>query len=175
MSARKGVRGASVTDVLVLLAALSIVAALAYPTWAARAFRHRLEEAISDVDVAAGRARSTLESLGRWPAPARAGEAPPELTGLAFSREMYALEWTTWEVVDSVEAPMEVSPTIPGEATSLSVATAFEPVTRVVGAIAVHSGDASLLAELLDHYGPTESFVLDTTWLQLLPERAPTR
>ncbi|MEX2048458.1 MAG: hypothetical protein WEB90_02655 [Gemmatimonadota bacterium] len=163
------------TDVLVLLAALSIVAALAYPTWAARAFRQRVEEAVSEVDAAAGRARSTLESLGRWPAAAPAGQAPPELTGHEFSRETYALEWTTWEVVDSVEAPREVAPTIPGEAPPASVAPAFEPVARVVGAIAVHSADASLLAELLDRYGPTESFVLDTTWFGLLPERAPTR
>lgn len=162
------------TDILVLLAALSIVGALAYPTWAARAFRQRVEEATSDVDAAAGRARSTLVSLGRWPAPTPIGEAPPELTGLEFARETYALEWMTWAVVDSVEAAREVAPTVPGEATPASVAPAFEPVARVVGAVAVHSADASLLAELLDRYGPTESFVLDTTWIGLLPERAPT-
>jgi hypothetical protein len=46
------------------------------------------------------------------------------------------------------------------------------PVPRAVGAVGVHSGEESLLAELLEHYGMEASFVVDTVWLLVLPERS---
>jgi hypothetical protein len=48
------------------------------------------------------------------------------------------------------------------------------PITRAVGAVAVHAGDDALLAELLVHYGRGTSFVVDTMWLLVLPERSDT-
>jgi hypothetical protein len=170
-----GRRGASRVDVLVLLAALSVIGALAYPRWAARAFQERVVEVIADVDAVTARARSTLEVLGRLPAPGLPGESPPELTGLEFSRPTYTLQWTTWEVVDSVPGqPEDPAPLVPGTLPAAPVVTTLQPVVRMVGAVAVHSRESALLAELLRHYGPTASFVLDTTWIGLLADRPST-
>lgn len=170
----RGTRGASFIDILVMLAAFAIVAALAYPRWAARGFREQVQTAIEDVDAAAARARSTISALGRWPSTASAGRVPEELTGLEFARPTYALEWTTWHVIDSVPARTDdVGAAAPGDAPNTE-ALPMEPVARRIGAVAVHSSDDSLLAELLRHYGATASFVLDTTLYRLLPDRAPT-
>jgi hypothetical protein len=45
-------------------------------------------------------------------------------------------------------------------------------VTRELGAVAVHTGDEILRAALLAHYGMGASFVLDTMWMVVLPERS---
>jgi hypothetical protein len=170
-----GTRGASAMDALVVLAALGVVAALAYPAWSSFSFRRQVEQAIADVETASARARSSLEVLGRWPTSAPPGEAPPELAGLAFSRPAYALAWSTWEVVDSVAVPPDdVDPPAPGDAPPDSVGPPLAPVTSVIGSLAVHSAREELLAELLDHFGSDESFVLDTTWIRIFPERAGT-
>lgn len=170
---RPGPLGASTLDALVVLAALAVVAALAYPWWSALSFRRQVEQAIADVEAASARARSSLELLGRWPTPGPPGEAPPELSGLVFTRAAYVLGWSTWEVVDSVEVSADdVSPPAPGDAPPASVGRLLSPVPFTVGSVAVRSERTDLLAELLDHYGPDESFVLGTTWIRILPERA---
>ena len=46
------------------------------------------------------------------------------------------------------------------------------PLARAVGAVAVYSGEEALLAELLAHYGSDASFVVDSMWMLVLPERA---
>lgn len=169
----RDVRGVAAIDVLVLLAALSVVAALLYPMWSGRVFRGRVNEAVADVEAISARARTTLELLGRWPAAAAPGTAPPELAGVTVARPTYTLEWTTWEVVDSVLASTDdVGPPAAGDAPPDSVGPPLEPIARTVGAVALHSGEDALLAELIEHFGRDEAFVFDTTWVRLLPERS---
>ena len=101
-------RGATLADVLLLLATLGLIAALLHPAWSAREFRRRSSTAISDVEVVSAGARRALAASGRWPHSAPSGSAPIELAGLTgeggpFSRTGYRVGWTSWNVVDSVE------------------------------------------------------------------------
>ena len=170
-------RGATLADAFVLLAALTLVAALLAPRWSARAFRERVAAAVTDVESVAAAARQARNLQRRWPAPALAGEAPEELSALGgsdgpFSRSAYELGWTTWQVVDSVEAPPEPAPPpTPGDPPQ-QTGPRLMPVTRTVGAVTVQAGEDALLTELLRHYGTGASFLLDSTWVLVLPERA---
>jgi hypothetical protein len=170
-------RGATTGDVLIFLATLSIAAALLYPAWSVRGFRSRVETAISDVDAVAAAARSVRENSNRWPPSTPPGEAPPELSGLSgtdgpFAREAYSLGWSAWDVVDSVQAPQPTTPSTPGDAPLETAPPVMMPILRSVGAVTVHSADASLLAELQQHYSDATSFGVDSMWLLVLPERA---
>ena len=170
-------RGATSGDVLIVLATLGVAAALLYPAWSVHGFRARVARAVTDVETVAAGARAFRDSGRRWPTPAPPGEAPPELAGLGgeegpFRRLDYSLGWTSWEVVDSVEAPPPEDTPVAGDAPPASQGPRMEPVVRQVGAVTVHSQDDGLLAELLDHFAAQTSFVLDTMWLLVLPERA---
>lgn len=170
-------RGATTGDVLIFLATLSIAVALLYPAWSVRGFRSRVQTAVADVDAVAAAARAVRQSSGRWPAGAAPGEAPPELSGLSgengpFGRGGYTLGWTVWDVVDSVVAPLPATPPSPDDPPPDTVAPPMRPVVRSVGAVAVHSAEEALLAELQRHYAEQASFVLDTLWMLVLPERA---
>lgn len=176
-AARHATLGAAPGDVLIFLATLSIAAALLYPAWSVRGFRANTENAIADVDALSAAARSVRDNRNRWPTPSPPGQAPTELSGLngeggIFGRLDYTLGWTSWEVVDSVEAPPPPDQSAADDAPSGSAGPSMEPVLRRVGAVTVHSGDEALLAELLEHYSDRPSFVLDTIWLLVLPERA---
>ena len=138
------------------------------PTWKARS---------RDVERLSAAARSERDRQDRWPTTAPPGESPPELSGLdnengVFSRTEYTLGWTSWEVVDSVEAPPPTAVPVDVDAPRGSAGPPMEPVVRRIGAVAVHSGDEALLAELHEHYSDRASFVIDTLWLLVLPERA---
>jgi len=171
-------RRATAADAAVFVAALALLAALLRPTLSERELQARVQSAIADVDLVTASARASRGSRGRWPTSAPPGEVPPELGVLAtpdgpFSRPEYELAWTTWEVVDSVVAPPEAAPPpTPGDAPRTPATPRMAPVTRELGAVAVHAGDEVLLAELLAHYGRGSSFVLDTMWMVVLPERS---
>lgn len=174
---RHSTRGVAVGDVLIFLATLSIAAALLYPAWSVRGFRASVELAISDVETLSAAARTVRGNENRWPTPVAPGESPPELSGLGaddgiFSRIEYTVGWTSWEVVDSVEAPRSTDLPAAGDAPQDSDGPVMEPVVRSVGAVTVHSGDEALLAELIGHYSDRASFVLDTMWVLVLAERA---
>jgi hypothetical protein len=165
------------SDGLVFLATISLAAALLYPAWSAREFRSRVTSAVTDVETLGAAARSMLQDRGAWPTRAAPGEAPPELATFSgeegiFSRLDYTLGWTSWQVVDSVVAvDLDAAPVDPEDAPPDSIGPRLEPVIRTVGAVAVHSGDSALLAELSQRFADEISFVLDTTWLLVLPER----
>lgn len=175
MSLVRSRTGATPSDVLIFLATISLAAALLYPAWSAREFRGRVESAAADVEALRSAAVSALERGGSWPSPAEPGSAPPELIGLSqegsiFDRAHYALQWTSWNVVDSVVvAPDAVFEA--GDAPPDSAGPRTEPIVRTVGGIALHSGDAALLGELAARYAEETSFVLDTIWMLILPER----
>ena len=175
MSLVRGRSGATPSDVLVFLATVSLAAALLYPAWSARGFRGRVTSAVADIETLGAAARSTLQSAGAWPAPAAPGEAPPELVGLSteggiFSRLDYTLGWTSWQVVDSVAAAPP-PPAAAGDAPPDSVGPTLQPIVRTIGGIAVYSSEDALLAELSQRYAGEVSFVLDSMWLIVLPER----
>jgi hypothetical protein len=173
----RDIRGAAVADFLLVLAVVGLGAALLYPTWSARALRERIADTIADVDALVAAAQSSRQVQGRWPTPAPPGEPPPELSAgsLAelFSRPAYTLGWAAWEVVDSVEAPREEDPQpAPDDLPPASVRPRLQPIVRTVGAVTVHTREEALIAGLLDHYGDGMSFVLDTLWMLVLPERS---
>ena len=175
MSIARDRSGATSADGLIFLATLALVAALLYPAWSARQFRGRVEAAVEDVEAVTSAARATLTATGSWPTPSPTGEAPPEMAGIArdsnpFVRADYRLAWTTWNVVDSVPAPVEVVPTL-GDAPPDSAGPVMRPIVEVVGALAVHTVDAALLAALSDRYAEQTSFALDSVWVLVLPER----
>lgn len=168
--------GATTADVLVFLSTLALAGALLYPAWSAREFRERVDAAVADVEVVAAVARSSLEATGSWPAPSPVGETPPEITGVSregnpFVRADYRLEWTTWQVVDSVPAVVDLSATIDAVLPD-SAGPAMQPVVHTVGALAVHTADPALLAELADRFADQTSVALDSVWMLILPERA---
>jgi hypothetical protein len=170
-----GRRGATFADLIVFLATISLAAALLYPAWSARDFRARVAAAMADVDTVAAAARRALDETGRWPGAAPTGVAPEELAWLAgpetpFSRVDYRLEWTSWNVVDSVEVAPERP--APGDTPPEVILPTHAPRLRSVGSVRVHSSDPDLLAELSDRFAGDASFVLGTTWLLVLPERA---
>jgi hypothetical protein len=136
-----------------------------------------VEAAIADVDAVAAAARSVRDNGNRWPTTTPVGQAPPELSGLSgtngpFAREEYALGWTAWDVVDSMRAPPPAIPASPGDAPPDTVPPAMSPVVRSVGAVTVRSSEESLLTELQQHYADATSFVVDSMWFLVLPERA---
>lgn len=169
--------GATTADVTIFIATLALAAALLYPAWSARGFRSRVDAAVEGVEAVSTAARAVLEATDRWPTAAPVGQAPPEIAGLLrdadpFVDPNYGLEWSTWSVVDSVRA-VDDATAAPGDAPPDSVGPVMQPIVRTVGAVAVHSGDGALLAELADRYADHTSFVLDTTWLLILPDRGP--
>lgn len=171
-----GRSGATVGNMLIFLGALSIAAALVRPAWSARESRARVEAAVSDVSTVVTMARTVRERTNRWPTTAPPGEAPPELLGLGgpsgpFARSEYGLGWTDLEVVDSVDAPPPPT-TSRDDAPTQADAPAKLPVVRRIGAVTLHSSDEALLAELLERYPDGSSFVVDTVWVLVLPERA---
>jgi hypothetical protein len=87
-------------------------------------------------------------------------------------RDGYTLQWTRWSVVDSVPAPLAPVETVPGDAPPGGAPRTTVPLVQLIGAVVVYSDDDRLLGELLARYGRDASFVRDTTWTLVLPERA---
>ena len=173
---RSDTRGVTTGDFVIGLSLLTLLLALVYPTLRARDFRGSLAETVSEVEAVRAGARRFLQMNGSWPAPEAPGAIPPELAGLfpgdtGLAREKYTLQWGRWEVVDYVEAPPS-NELRPVDAPPDSVGPELMPVVREIGGIILHSSDGALLAELLQHYGTDASFVRDTTWTLVLPERA---
>ena len=172
----RGTAGATFSDGLVFLATLSLAVALLYPAWSARSFRARVSSVVADVEGLASAARGALRT-GAWPTPTPPGQAPRELIGLSgegglFSRTEYTLGWTVWDVVDSIQAPQDVQIN-PSDAPPDSAGPRLRPVVRTVGGITVYSREPDLLAELARRYSTEISFVVDTTWTLVLPDRGP--
>lgn len=170
-------RGASVGDVLIFLATVSIAAALLYPAWSVRGFRAVVEQAVADADTLSAAATRFRDQAGRWPTTGPPGEAPRELANLegaggVFSRQEYRVGWSTWEVVDSVEAPPMADSPSADDAPRADAEPVYEPVVRSVGAVTIRSSDSTFLAELLHRHADEASFVIDSIWVLVLPERA---
>ena len=162
--------GVAISDVMIALAMLSLLAAFTYPTLRARSFRRLVDTTASEVETMQRAALGVFSQTGLWPTPGTPGEIPPELSG-AFSsdsvltRASYTLQWSRWEVVEQVEIPPSGA-LLPADADAPpdSVGPRLVDIVREVGGVVVHSGNDDLLAELLARYGSEESFVRDTMW-----------
>jgi hypothetical protein len=168
--------GLATGDLLIGLALTGVVLALVLPTLGARSLRASVDDLVADVEKMRLGAEHHLRNNRSWPTPGVPGAIPRELTDVfaddaSLARDRYTMQWTRWEVVDSVEAlaPSTMSP--PADAPPDSLGPVMLPLVREVGGIVVHTGDPTLLAELLRRYGAT-SFVSDTMWTLVLPERA---
>jgi hypothetical protein len=162
-------RDLSLGDVLILLAVLTLGAALTYPALRARAFRVQLQDAVADVETMSAAARQRFASDASWPTPSAPGVIPREVAGAfprdtALTRDGYTLQWRRWEVVEEVEGPPLLVGPDDADAPPDSVGPRLISVARPIGGVVVHSGSTQLLAELLRRYGTAESFVRDTLW-----------
>lgn len=167
--------GLTAGDWSIGVALIAVVVALLVPSLRVRAFRTELAEAVGEVESLRLGASGYLHQRRAWPAAAAAGAIPTELLGSFPSstdlvRDRYTLEWAVWEVVDSVEAPPPTGPP-PVDAPPDSVGPGMVPEVHRIGGIVVYSADERLLAGLLRRYGRGPSFVRDTTWTLVLPER----
>lgn len=174
--------GASLGDILVILSMLTLGFALVYPRLRHRAFTRQLEGAVAAVDTLRAASSNFLTQNRDWPAPSPEGVIPPELTsalpsGYSFVVEGYTLEWNRWETVEDpvvVAPPTSAAPT-PGDSPSDTLLVAPPPTFHTIGGLSVHAGDSALLAGLLRHYGTDASFVRDTTWTLVMPQRSAAR
>ena len=158
----------------------------------AQAWLNAVEEVVTEVDVLRAAALDTRSTTASWPEASAVGEVPASLTAeyagrTGFTFDDYSLEWRRLGVIEYVEAPPQPALDIadddesdsgvpPGNAISDlppdSVGPELAPVVREIGAIVVHTGNESLLADLLTRYGTTVSYVRDTTWTLVIDDRS---
>jgi hypothetical protein len=177
--------GSTTGDRLVILSVLTLGAAFVYPRIAHRAFERQLDRTVAAVDAVRDAASRVRAENGDWPEGAEPGSIPAELAarlpgGFPFTTEHYTLQWTSWEITeDPPEAiPQAVASTLPegDDAPEPDFAVPIVPRTiRAIGGLSVTARQPGLLAGLLERFGSTASFVRDSTWTLVLPERSEPR
>jgi len=183
------------SDLLVVLSLLALGIVLVYPGLKERAFTGELNRAVEAVETLRSAASAFFGRDGDWPAPNPAGVLPPELaTALPFAYSLtadgYSLEGNRWETVERPGVVLRPEPLVlprerPGLVPRLeplvaseeveprdSVAVIQPPRYHTTGGITVHASDPALLAGLLRHFGTRLSFVRDTTWTLVIPQRS---
>jgi len=169
-------RAITAGDLLVASAFAAVVLATALPALRHRSFAAELARAEEAVEALRAGAERRLTGEGSWPASAEPGVIPPDLAD-GFLRDTqltgngWSIQWTRWEVVDSVPAPPPPVDELSGDAPPRDTGPALEGAVRTIGAITVHAAEGRLLGELLARAGRERSFVRDTTWTLVLPSR----
>lgn len=178
MSATGRRRGFAFVDVLMTLGGLAVMASVAYPLLAHRAYQKRVERVIARVEVLRTAATEYRTSTGHWPEGAAPGHVSDDLAKLlpaevTLRGRDYSLGWTLWKVVEIPPQPVipTMAPGLPlpqpqstaAPAPADSVGTR-PPVVREMGGITVNSPEDALLGALLKRYGSAMSFVRDSTW-----------
>jgi hypothetical protein len=171
----------TVGNLLVLVALVSVVGALLRPVMQRRAYQGLQADLLNRVEIL--RTSATLAALrdGGWPARTEPGRAPVELSSVIeddlMTGDAFTLQWHRWEVTEPVEDRQDTA------AQNLDELPAEAETPRIVlrpwsvGGIVVRTVRPELLAALLSAYGPSVSFVRDSTWT-LVVDRAtepPTR
>ena len=179
------------SDFAIGAAVLLLVWAAVAPTLSARSFRSLSERAATDVETLRTAALGTVANSGAWPSAAEAGTAPAELSGAypgqgSLTFDGYTLQWVGLAVTDYEEAPpvTYVAPDpdeegdegsgliiAPGDAPPDSVGPELRPVARKIGAVVLYTSNDDLLADLLARYGPTVSYVRDSTWTLVVDDQ----
>lgn len=179
-------RGAAGADVMLVLSALALLVALAYPPLKGAAARDRAEAAAFAANVVVDAARRFRAERGAWPSGAGLGAIPEGMApylpgGFSFEGQGFSLRWDRWERIVAVHteaAPFVVEPPpLTGDAppplaaadSSAAVGDVTESVVVTVGAVTVRSGDPGVLGALLERFGPSTSWVRDDTWTLVIP------
>lgn len=169
-----GRAGGTFGNVLLVMATLSLLAAVMYPAARERAFDERVETIVSDVELVRGTVDDLREETGSWPpSSAIAGLvpgllSPGEAIGSSFGR---GLEWRRLESVEVPRPPEGMAGSVPEDADELGrEAPTPEPTFFHRGAISLHTSDEEIIGALLDRY--PGSFVHDGVWTLLLPRVA---
>lgn len=164
-------RGLAVRDVLLVVSVLALVAALAYPRIRRTALRERIEQATADVQAVVEALERFQAEQGRWPGLSDAGVTPPELVpylpdGVTFASSDYQLEFQVWETAREVP-PVELPFSPPLGQLNQEPDTSRLLPTLLFGSLAsvsVRSGNPTILAGLMDHFGGTRSFLQADRW-----------
>lgn len=165
-------RGARIRDLLALLIGGGVLAwSLARPTLLDLERGGRLDRAAADVAAVVAASQAYADQRGDAPPGAESGRAPdalaPWLRGaVPFAGDGYRLDLDRW-----IEVVVPPPPAVTDPADSVAVPPPFS-VGR--STVSVHSGHLDLLAHLVDTYGPSSSFVRDTTWTLVLDPVYPT-
>jgi len=165
-------------SVFLLLAVACLAGAVAYSWMNREASQRQVESVIADVELIRTAAEDFLGREDRWPRDdATPGAIPTELApgfpaGFSFDRDGYLLDWERWDIVIPTSMPAEAEaedeefdPNVD------SIVRPQGPRTRRIGrigGITVVSSDPGLRAVLLREFGPTRSFVRDSSWTFVL-------
>lgn len=162
--------GSTFGNVLLVLAALALLAAVMYPASRERAFAERVETIVSDIELVRGTADDIREETGTWPPSSAIGELVPglmppgEATGSSVGR---GLEWRRLESVEVPPPPEGVAGSVAEEADEMGQEVPTPESTFFHrGAISLHTSDEEIIGALLDRY--PGSFVHEGVWTLVL-------
>lgn len=159
-------RGATLGDVLLVLAGVALAAAVAYPRVQRGGLQARVEQAEAEVRTLADAVLRFRSEHGTWPQASSADTLAAELgallpEGFSFAGTGYQLEVHVWETLE--EAPPVEPPTPSPTAGAMPEPPAAQaPPSALVGTVAgvtVRSPETPLLAALLERLGSKASFV----------------
>jgi hypothetical protein len=162
-------------DVVLVLAALSVLAALIRPLHERSALQTRMDETASAVERTREAVIRYRDQEGSWPPASEAGRPPdalvPFLRGAVdFDTEAYRLQIRQWAAVRR-PAPLPFDPEpadLPAAADTIPVP---QPRAVTLTGLTVQASDPTVLATLLATYGHADSFVRDSTWTLVFPRR----
>lgn len=168
-------------DLLLASSVVAVVAAAAYP-WVERASARRdAEAAVAAVEALHSAGRAFAEAEGVWPPSASSGQVPEALA--AYLPEDFApvgrdwtLGWERWErlVAPAPDSLLEEVPVPEGPPPTLPDTTAPPPLpVSALPGVSVRSRDPRVLARLLEHFGPTHSFVRPGSWTLVITDGDP--
>lgn len=171
---RGGAAGFGVADIVLVLAALAVAAALAWPRLRAASFDRRVAAVVADIDAVRSAALRHLRDRGRWPDGAAAGAAPDGLgpyllDATPFRTRERGLQWHRWRIVEPPLVP-DLEEELPPDLDPDSLPPS-RPTVYALAGISMLRDDPDLLAALLARYGSDRSFVRDTIWTVVLPWR----
>jgi len=173
VTVRRDHAGFSLADLVVGLAALTVLAALLLPVVHRSARAARLdaaEERVQQVRMAYEEHRT---AEGSWPGSAPPGRVPAGLErylppGTGFEGEGFVLEARRWRTVEEPARPTgipEMPDETPGDTLPLP-----SPTVEVLAGLSLGTADPALLTALLSTH-PDDSFVQDTVWILVFPQR----
>lgn len=168
--------GVATGDVLLILAGMSLLAALAYPEGERALMRRHADQAQAHVEAVGAAAAAFRKERAAWPLPAEIGEVQADLAGylpegFSFRTDAFTLKWDRWEAVEALPAEY---PELPSEDVAGAPPPAPDSLPAAlpivaIGAITVQAEDDRILAALLERFGPSRSFVREGSWTLVLP------
>lgn len=169
--------GFATGDVLLILAGLTLSAALAHPRIERALVRRQADQARAAVEAVGAAVAAFQREHASWPPSEGSGEVPTDLAaylppGFSFRAGAFTLEWDRWEAVGAL--PEEAAQPRPEDVREPPAAAAdssvvFQPPVVAIGAISVGAEDERILAALLEGFGPSRSFVREGSWTLVLP------